>query len=67
MAGLDKIEDLQSHQNEQIYRLAFRIIDSYFDTEDSVSSVDPPKESADGSHFVFNTNSNAPPETGFNF
>lgn len=65
--GLGKIEDLQSHPNEQIYRLAYRLIDSYFDTEDSVSSAPPPQQSADGSHFVFNSNSNMPPEGGFNF
>ncbi len=31
--GLDKIEELQSHRNEEIYRLAFEIIDKYFSEE----------------------------------
>ncbi len=31
--GLDLIEHLQSHRNEEIYRLAFDIIDKYFSEE----------------------------------
>lgn len=33
--GLDKIEELQSHRNEEIYKLAFEIIDKYFSEEDN--------------------------------
>ena len=32
--GLDKIEELQNHRNEEIYKLAFDIIDKYFTEED---------------------------------
>ncbi|CAF0784734.1 unnamed protein product [Brachionus calyciflorus] len=32
--GLDKIEELQNHRNEEIYKLAFDIIDKYFTDED---------------------------------
>jgi hypothetical protein len=28
--GLDKIEEMQSHRNEEIYKLAFDIIDKYY-------------------------------------
>jgi len=34
-AGLDKIEELQNHRNEEIYKLAFDIIDRYFTDEEN--------------------------------
>lgn len=33
-AGLEKIENLQQHENEDIYKLAFEIIDLYFSGDD---------------------------------
>uniref|UniRef100_A0A6Q2X2B7 Importin subunit alpha n=1 Tax=Esox lucius TaxID=8010 RepID=A0A6Q2X2B7_ESOLU len=38
--GLEKIENLQQHENEDIYKLAFEIIDQYFSGDD-VSSPAP--------------------------
>lgn len=37
-SGLEKIENLQQHENEDIYKLAFEIIDQYFSGDD----VSPP-------------------------
>ena len=35
--GLDKIEQLQNHPDDEIYKLAFEVIDHYFLEEVSVS------------------------------
>lgn len=39
--GLDKIEGLQSHENSDIYKMAFNIIDTYFDDSEDVDNVAP--------------------------
>lgn len=36
--GLEKIEALQQHENEDIYKLAFEIIDQYFSGDDVSTS-----------------------------
>ncbi|KAH0628602.1 hypothetical protein JD844_009958 [Phrynosoma platyrhinos] len=39
--GLDKIEFLQSHENQEIYQKAFDLIEHYFGTEEEDSSIVP--------------------------
>ncbi|GAB5574806.1 importin subunit alpha-6 isoform X2 [Prionailurus iriomotensis] len=39
--GLDKIEFLQSHENQEIYQKAFDLIEHYFGVEDDDSSLAP--------------------------
>lgn len=62
--GLDKIELLQQHENEEIYKLAYEIIDSYFsgDVEEDPSLA--PQPTTQG--FQFDPNAQIPSE-GFKF
>jgi hypothetical protein len=38
ISGLDRIEMLQQHENEDIYKLAYEIIDHYFSGDVSIES-----------------------------
>nr|QYR90149.1 importin subunit alpha-3 [Laodelphax striatellus] len=60
--GLDKIETLQSHENEDIYKLAYHLIEQYFEAEDDGSIV--PQSSEGG--FQFDPSTTIPSE-GFKF
>ncbi|XP_053212302.1 importin subunit alpha-3-like [Panonychus citri] len=63
--GLDKIELLQNHDNPDIYRLSYEIIDSFFsDDNDEDASLVP--TSNDGTGFQFG-NANTLPDKRFNF
>lgn len=41
MAGLDKIEYLQSHDNHDVYQKAYEIIDRYFNADDEDNVIAP--------------------------
>lgn len=65
MTGLDKIEFLQNHENQEIYHKAFDIIERYFGTEDEDKDV-APKVDESAQQFEFNAGDNAP-AGGFQF
>ena len=65
-SGLDKIEQLQTHENEEIYRLAYEIIDQYFSDGDEEDPNLAPAVTDAG--FEFNTATSTPANNdGFHF
>uniref|UniRef100_A0A665T652 Importin subunit alpha n=1 Tax=Echeneis naucrates TaxID=173247 RepID=A0A665T652_ECHNA len=50
--GLDKIEFLQSHENQEIYQKAFDLIEHYFGVEEEDASLAPQVDQSQG-QFVF--------------
>jgi len=65
--GLDKIEFLQNHENQEIYRKAYDIIQRYFgsDDVDDTSAVCPRVDEA-SQEYMFDSGQNKP-DGGFNF
>jgi len=51
--GLDKIESLQNHENVEIYKLAYEIIEQYFSDETEDDNLPQPQMDAAG-QFQFN-------------
>jgi len=49
--GLDKIEDLQQHENESLYNKSLQIIEAYFGAEEGDDGVEP---AANADAFEFN-------------
>lgn len=54
--GLDKIEMLQSSDIEEIYKLAYEIIDQYFSEIDEEDAAVAPQANQDGFQYDANTN-----------
>ena len=50
--GLDKLEQLQEHQNSDIYEKAVGIIEKYFGTEGEEENVAPNSTTHDGFSFT---------------
>ena len=78
--GLDKIEALQSHENEQIYHKALQIIETFFPDGDQVGQVfsktvfnllcqvdDEIAPKAGETGFEFAAADTSVPKAGFNF
>uniref|UniRef100_A0A8B9LHX4 Importin subunit alpha n=1 Tax=Astyanax mexicanus TaxID=7994 RepID=A0A8B9LHX4_ASTMX len=64
--GLEKIEQLQNHENEDIYKLAYEIIDQFFSSDDIDEDSSLVPEAIQGGTYGFNSSANVPAE-GFQF
>ncbi|KAL2490372.1 Importin subunit alpha-4 [Abeliophyllum distichum] len=64
--GLEKIENLQTHDNNEIYEKAVKILEKYWAEEDEEQNV---ADGVDGNHQGFNFGNSQPsvPPGGFNF
>jgi importin subunit alpha-2 len=63
--GLDKIEQLQAHENEVIYHKALQIIENFFPDGDAVDEGVAPKATDSG--FEFAAPDSSVPQSGFQF
>jgi hypothetical protein len=57
--GLDKIESLQNHENVEIYKLAYEIIEQYFSDEGEEDAALAPQATEGG--FTFNAEAGGEP------
>lgn len=64
--GLDKIEFLQGHDNEEIYRKAFEIIENYFGADDEDEKLAPVTD-PNAAQYQFGGNNIDMPQQGFQF
>jgi len=61
--GLEKIEYLQNHENQEIYKKAFDIVEKYFSGDETDAALDP---QITGQQYTFNPDIQQPPG-GFTF
>uniref|UniRef100_A0A061QX28 Importin subunit alpha n=1 Tax=Tetraselmis sp. GSL018 TaxID=582737 RepID=A0A061QX28_9CHLO len=74
--GLDKIEGLQNHENQDIYEKAIKILETFFDVDEGLDENLAPGMDANASSYQFGMPVDgsgsgapafAPPQGGFNF
>eukprot|EP00906_Rhabdomonas_costata_P015582 RCo022384 len=63
--GVDRIEALQSHTNNDVYEHSVAILEQFFDVEDENEGA-AAQQSAGGTHFQFGDPGNAPQQFSFN-
>ncbi|CAJ0766032.1 22279_t:CDS:1, partial [Entrophospora sp. SA101] len=64
--GMEKIHNLQTHDNIDIYKKAYHIIDKYFAEDDEEDSNLAPEMDMNTGQFIFQPDLNLP-QGGFNF
>lgn len=64
--GMDKIVQLQTHDNSELYNKSYAIIDKYFNDNDEDDTTLAPAADQNANQFTFNTSMPAP-QGGFNF
>jgi hypothetical protein len=57
-SGLDKLEALQKHENEEIYDKAISILKNYFESEEDENADITPEVTGNGQQFHFGTQNN---------
>ena len=65
--GLDKIEDLQHHENEILYKKSLSIIEKYFGEDEEDNGVVVPAASAEAFEFTHSTDGPSNTQSPFSF
>lgn len=65
--GLEKIENLQNHDNNEIYEKAVKLLETYWLEEEDGETQQPPGVDGSQAGFQFGGNQASVPSGGFNF